>query len=161
MKVCLACESYHFCLKLSVACKQSRHQHVCDPARNQLFDLFANKLIQDKSHPLSLRSFGARGAGSTWASGGPKAKSPTIKELSLSETSFAVRRLRPALHQVEQLKKGVPRPCSVWGKFFSMKFKAELNQGPLMRFSSLLVRIDMVEIYNKKEVVEWTKFLRL
>ena len=42
-----------------------------------------------------------------------------------------------------------------------MKFKAELNQGPLMRFSSLLVRIDMVEINNKKEVVEWTKFLRL
>ena len=71
-------------------------QHVSDPARNQLFDLFANKLIQDKSRPLSLCSFGARGAGSTWASGGPKVKSPTIKELSLSETSFAVRRLRPA-----------------------------------------------------------------
>ena len=59
---------------------------------------------------------------------------------------------------MEQLKKGVPRPCSVWGKFFSVKFKAELNQGPLMRFSSLLVRIDIVEINNKKEVVEWTKF---
>ena len=58
---------------------------------------------------------------------------------------------------MEQLKKGVPRPCSVWGKFFSMRFKAELNQGPLMRFSSLLVRIDIVEINNKREVVEWTK----
>ena len=94
---------------------QSKQQHVsCDPARNQLFEL-TNKLIQDKSHPLSLRSFGARGAGSTWASGGPKAKSPTIKELSLSETSFAVRRLRPAALveeiQEEQLKKGVPGPA--------------------------------------------------
>ena len=62
---------------------------------------------------------------------------------------------------MEQLKKGVPRPCSVWGKFFSVKFKAELNQGPLMRFSSLLVRIGIVEINNKKEVVEWTRFWAL
>ena len=56
---------------ISVALRQSWHQ---DPARNQLFDLFANKLIQDKFHILSLRSVGA---GSTWASGGPYAKSPT------------------------------------------------------------------------------------
>ena len=114
MKVSLACKSYHFCLKLSVACKQSRHQHVCDPARNQLFDL-TNKLIQDKSHLLSLRSVGARGAGSTLGLWRAQLKSPTIKELSLSETSFAVRRLRPAAPvedvQEEQLKKGVPGPA--------------------------------------------------
>ena len=40
----------------------------------QLFDLLRNKLIQDKSHLLSLRSVGARGAGSTWASGGALCK---------------------------------------------------------------------------------------
>ena len=70
-------------MQCSVASKQSKQQHVsCDPARNQLFDL-TNKLIQDKSHLLSLRSVGARGAGSTLGLWRAQAKSPTIKELSL------------------------------------------------------------------------------
>ena len=48
----------------------------CDPARNQLFDL-TNKLIQDKSHLLSLRSVGARGAGSTLGLWRAQLNSPT------------------------------------------------------------------------------------
>ena len=45
---------------------------TCDPARNQLFDL-SNKLIQDKSHPLSLRSVGGRRVNlGQWRVEGPK-----------------------------------------------------------------------------------------
>ena len=39
---------------------------------------------------------------------GPKQNLQQSKSCLSSETSFAVRRLRPALHKVEQLKKGVP-----------------------------------------------------
>jgi len=54
---------------------------TCDPARNQLFDL-SNKLIQDKSHPLSLRSVGARGGRVNLGQWRALRKSPTKTKIT-------------------------------------------------------------------------------
>ena len=89
---------------------------------NSLINKFANKLIQDKSHPLSLRSVGGR------VNYGPMeglVKISNNQRVVSSETSFPVRRLRPALYKVEQLKKGVPGSALSQGECFNTKFKGQ------------------------------------
>ena len=55
----------------SVAFKQSWHQHHLDPANGLTFWPDAINWYEASSSLLSLRSLGPRGAGSTWALGGP------------------------------------------------------------------------------------------
>ena len=55
----------------SVAFKQSWHQHHLDPANGLTFWPDAINWYEASSSLLSLQSLGPRGAGSTWALGGP------------------------------------------------------------------------------------------
>ena len=85
-------------------------------------------------------------------------KSPTIKELSLRDFLQFVGFTYCSVSEEERSKfVGAARLCSVWGKSSREGKGAELDQGPLKRSSSLLVRIDIKEVINKEEM-RWRKF---
>ena len=123
---------------------------------NSLINKFANKLIQDKSHLLSLRSVGARGAGSTLGLWRAQAKSPTIKELSL---------LRLLLQFVGFAKRSTwwsssRRVCqglALPGVSSSVEVQGRARHKANEEILIMLVGV-AVEVINKKEM-GWTKFL--
>ena len=109
---------------------------------------------------------GPRGAGSTWALGGPY-KTSNSQKVKTRRTSSAiydyVGNNPRCTNQVVRLERssstgGVARPCLDPGEYSSEGAEGfKLNQGPLKRSSSLLVRIATEEVINKEEM-GWTKF---
>ena len=97
--------------------------------------------------------------------GGPFQKSPTVKKSRPEGLVFydIVGNNPRCTNQVVRLERssstgGVARPCLDPGEYSSEGAEGfKLNQGPLKRSSSLLVRIPTEEVINKEEM-GWTKF---
>ena len=120
----MLCRKWKYCLNWaslfryeSVALEQSWHQHQ-DPANGLTFwPAHANKLVRNKFFSFELTFFGAKAAGSPWASGGPE-KSPTTAASENIEDHKTFKNLQEQISEkLDQgwlLYLGIVKRLSLW-----------------------------------------------